>query len=83
MRFLYEYFIHCVKLLSKHLEVNSKYLRRIWLVTDVNFLFFSSVNNDLHTYVFATRVGCDVTYLGSTELNHVPYISGYLHDQFQ
>ena len=45
------------------------------LVTDVIFLVLSSVNNDLHIYVFATGVGCEVTYVGSTELNNVPYIS--------
>ena len=45
------------------------------LVTDVIFLILSSVNNDLHNYVFAIGVGCEVTYVGSTELNNVPYIS--------
>ena len=45
------------------------------LATDVIFLVLSSVNNDLHIYVFATGVGCEITYVGSTELNNVPYIS--------
>ena len=45
------------------------------LATDVIFLFLSSLNNALHIYVFATGVGCQVTYVGSTELNNVPYIS--------
>ena len=44
------------------------------LVTDVIFLVLSSVNNDLHIYVFDTAVGCEVTYVGSTELKNVPYI---------
>ena len=42
---------------------------------DVIFLVLSSVNNDLHIYVFATGVGCEITYVGSTELNNVPYSS--------
>ena len=45
------------------------------LATDVIFLFLSSLNNALHIYIFATGVGCQVTYVGSTELNNVPYIS--------
>ena len=45
------------------------------LATDVIFLALSSVNNDLHIYVFATGVGCEITYLGSTVMNNVPYIS--------
>ena len=45
------------------------------LATNVIFLFLSSLNNALHIYVFATGVGCQVTYVGSTELNNVPYIS--------
>ena len=75
MRFLYVHLIHCVKLLSKHIDANFKHLRRMGLATDVIFLALSSVNNDLHIYVFATGVGCEVTYVGSTELNNVPYIS--------
>ena len=43
--------------------------------TDVIFLVFASVDNDLIIYVFATGVGCGITYVGSTELNNVPYIS--------
>ena len=45
------------------------------LATEVIFLVFSSVNNDLHISVIATGMGCEVTYVGSTELNSVPYIS--------
>ena len=41
--------------------------------TDVIFLVLSSINNDLIIYVFATGVGCEITYVGSTELNNVPY----------
>ena len=72
LRFLYIHLIHFVKLLSKHLEANFKHLRRMGLMI---FLVLSSVNNDLHIYVFGTGVGCEVTYVGSTELNNVPYIS--------
>ena len=43
--------------------------------TDVIFLVFASVDNDLIIYVFATGVGCGITYVGSTELNNVSYIS--------
>ena len=46
------------------------------LVTDLIFLVLSSVNTYLHIYVFATGVGCQVTYVGSTELNNVRYTSG-------
>ena len=45
------------------------------LVTDVILLVLSAANNALHIYVFATCVGCEVTYVGSTELNNAPYIS--------
>ena len=47
----------------------------MWLATEVIFLVLSSVNNNLHIYVFATGVACEVTYVGSTELNNVSYIS--------
>ena len=43
------------------------------LATDVIFLVLSSVNNDLHIYVFATD--CEVRDIGRTELNNVSYIS--------
>ena len=43
------------------------------LATDMTFRILSSVSNDFH--VFATSVGCEDTYIGSTELNNVPYIS--------
>ena len=45
------------------------------IATDVIFLVLPSINNDLIIYVFATGVGCEITYVGSTELNNVPYIS--------
>ena len=45
------------------------------LATDVIFLVLSSVNNDLHIYVFATDVDCEVRDIGKTELNNVSYIS--------
>ena len=51
--------IHCVKLLSKHLEANFKHFRRMGLVTDVIFLALSSVNSDLDIYVFGTGVSCE------------------------
>ena len=44
-------------------------------ITGVIPLVLSVVNNGLHIYVFATGVGCEVTYVASTELNNVPYIS--------
>ena len=43
--------------------------------TDAIFLVLSSVNNDLIIYVFATGVGCQITYVRSTELNNIPCIS--------
>ena len=76
LKFSCVHLIHCVKLLSKRLEANFKHLRRMGLATDVIFLVLSSVNNDLHIYVFATGVDCEVTGLGSTELNNISYISG-------
>ena len=42
------------------------------LAADVIFQFFSSVNNDLFNYVFPAGVGCQMTYVGSTELKNVP-----------
>ena len=47
----------------------------MWLATDVIFLVLSSLNNDLDIYVFAAGVGCEATYVGSTEWNNVTYIS--------
>ena len=73
--FLYVYSIHCVKLLSKHPEANFKYILGMQFAVDVIFLVLSSLNNDLIMYVFATVVGCEITYKGCTELNNVPYIS--------
>ena len=46
------------------------------LVTDVIFLALSSTNNDLTIYVFATGVGCEIRYVGTTELKNIPYLSG-------
>ena len=46
------------------------------LVTDVVFLVLSSENNDLTIYVFATGVGCEIRYVGTTELKNIPYLSG-------
>ena len=73
--FLYVHLIHCVKLPPKNLEANFKHLSRMGLRNDVIFLVLLSVNNDLLIYAFATGVGCEVTCVGSTELNNVPYIS--------
>ena len=66
---------HCVKLLLKHLETNFKHLLGMEFEAAVIFLILLSVNNDLVIYVFATGVSCEITYLGSTEMNNVPYIS--------
>ena len=52
-----------------------KYLRGMCLATDVILLVLSLVYNHLIIYVFVTGVGCEVTFLGSSELNNVPYIS--------
>ena len=35
------------------------------LATDVIFLVFASVDNYLIIYVFATGVGCEITYVGT------------------
>ena len=75
LSFLHVHLIHCVKLLSKHLETNFENLFGMEFKTDVIFLVLSSVNDDLIIYVFATGVGCEITYVGSTELNKVPYIT--------
>ena len=72
---LYVYSIHCVKLLSKHPEANFKHILGMQFAVDVIFVVLSSLNNDLIIYVFATVVGCEITYKGCTELNNVPYIS--------
>ena len=45
------------------------------LATDVILLVSSSVNNDLFPYVFATGVGFEITYVGTTKLKNAPYIS--------
>ena len=75
LSFLHVYSIHYVKLLSKHLETNLKNSFGMEFATDVIFLLLSSINNDLVIYVFATGVGCEITYVGSSELNNVPYIT--------
>ena len=45
------------------------------LATDVIFLVLSPVNNDLYIYVFAAGVGCQITFVCSTDLGNVPYVS--------
>ena len=45
------------------------------LVTDLLFLVLSSANNDLSTYVFATGVGCEIRYVGTTKLKNIAFIS--------
>ena len=63
-----------VKVLSKHLEANFKHLLGMDLVTDEIFLALSSANNDLTIYVFATCVGCEMRYAGTTKLKNTPYL---------
>ena len=46
------------------------------MVTDAIFLALSSTNNDLTIYVFATGVGCENRYVGTTELKNIPCLSG-------
>ena len=46
------------------------------LPIEVIFLVLSPVNNDLFIYVFATSVGFEIRYIGTTELINIPYISG-------
>ena len=66
---LYVHLTQCVELLSKHLEENFKHLLGVELITDVVFLVFSSENNGLTIYVFATGLDC------KTRLKNVPYLS--------
>ena len=54
---------------------NFKHLLGQQFATNLIFLVLSSANNDLVIYVFATGVGCEITYVGSAELNNVPCIS--------
>ena len=62
------YFLNTLRQTSKiHLEWS---LQLMWI-----FLVLSSINNDLVIYVFATGVGCEIIYVGSSELNNVPYIT--------
>ena len=42
---------------------------------EVIYLVLSSVNNNLIIYAFAISVGCEITYVGSTEMNNSPYIN--------
>ena len=72
---LYVQLTQCVELLSKHLEANFKHLRGMELATDSIFLLLLSVNNDLFLYVFATSVGSEIIYVGTTVLKNIPYIS--------
>ena len=44
------------------------------LLTDLLFLVLSSANNDLSTYVFATGVGCEIRYVGTTKLKNIAFI---------
>ena len=46
------------------------------LVTDIIFLVLSFGKNDLTNYGFATGVGCEIRYVGTTELKNIPYICG-------
>ena len=71
----YVHLTECAKLIFKHLEENFKHLLGMELATDVIFLVLLSVNNDLCIYVFATGVGCEIRYVGTTELKDIPYIS--------
>ena len=61
---------------SKHLEANFKNLLGMELVADVVFLVLSSENNDLTIYVYTTGAGCEIRYVGTTELKNIPYLSG-------
>ena len=45
------------------------------LATKLFFLVLSSVNNDLSIYVCHIGVGCEIRYVGTTELKNIPYIS--------
>ena len=71
---LYVHLTQCVELLSKYLEANFKHLPWKELATDASFLVLSSVNNYLSIYVFATSVGCEIIYVGTTKLRNNPYI---------
>ena len=70
---LYLHLSQCAKLLSKHHEGNFTHLLGMGLVTDVVFLVLSSANNELIIYVFAAGVGCEIRYVGTTELKNTPY----------
>ena len=45
------------------------------LVTDVIVLVLLSGNNNLTIYESATGVGCDIRYVGTTEMKNIPYFS--------
>ena len=63
---LYAHLNQCAKLLSKQLDEKFKHLLGMELVTDVIFLVPLSANNDLIIYVFATGVGYEIIYVGTT-----------------
>ena len=65
---LHVYLSDPAKLLSKHLKANFKRLPGMELAAYVIFLVLLSVNNDLFICVFATGVGCEIRYVGTTEL---------------
>ena len=45
------------------------------LATDVILLVLSTVNNDLFLDVLTAGVGCEIRYVGTTEMKNIPYIS--------
>ena len=45
------------------------------LVNDVIFLVLLLGNNNLAIYESATSVGCDIRYVGTTEMKNIPYLS--------
>ena len=75
MSSLYVNLIQCEELFSNHLEANFNHLLGMELTTEVIFLVLSSLDDDLFIYIFATGVGCEIKYIGTTELTNIPYIS--------
>ena len=46
------------------------------LRADIIFLFLSSVNNNLFTYLFiVVSMDREIEYIGTTELTNIPYVS--------
>ena len=45
------------------------------LATDVILLVLSTVNNDLFLDVLTAGAGCEIRYVGTTEMKNIPYIS--------